>query len=84
MEHIQDLIISSVKEFLVQHSFIPPVKLRMSEDEGEEGEEEEEEPRRTLQGAVDPPSQGARHQVNHMEPDIFASLQPQVSVRQRW
>jgi hypothetical protein len=81
MERIQDLIIASIKEFLVQHNFIPHIKDRMPEDEGED--EEDEEPRSTLKRPVEPLSLRPRYQVNHMEPEIFASLQPEVCVPQR-
>jgi hypothetical protein len=84
MERIQDLIVSSINKFLVQHNFISPVKHRIPEDEGEDEEDEEDEqPKSTLQRPVESLSLRPGHQINHMEPGIFASLQPQVCVPQQ-
>jgi hypothetical protein len=82
MERIQDLIISSINEFLVLHNFISPVKDRIQEDEGDEEDEEDEQPRSTLQRPVESLSLRLEHQTNNVEPEIFASLQPQVCVPQ--
>jgi hypothetical protein len=83
MERIQDLILSSVREFLVQHNFMSPVK-----DRGLEEEEEEEEgpigalkrrPAQPISPVSDSP--GACPQGNHTGPEIFASLQPEVCMQ---
>jgi hypothetical protein len=80
MDCIQELIISSVKGFLVKYNFMTPVRDTRLEEEGVEEEEPrnplKRRPAQPLSPVKDPRSPS--HRGIHTEPEIFASLRPEV------